>query len=76
LKDQIGATAAFAEAHRPDMRFVRIAGDPDHEIGNWLYDYSSRAIVQRWEDGERKAREALIALLSDPSSENTANNAT
>lgn len=36
--------AALAEAQRPDVRLVTIAGDPLPEVGNWFYDYSEHAI--------------------------------
>nr|WP_246215846.1 patatin-like phospholipase family protein [Microvirga makkahensis] len=52
---------ALAEADRPDMRLVTIAGDPDPETGNWFYDYSEQAIRTRWQAGEAKARAALQA---------------
>jgi NTE family protein len=68
--------AALAEADLPDMRLVTIAGDPDPEVGIWLYDYSGQAIMRRWEAGESKAREALLAFQRDHASDIVATEAT
>jgi NTE family protein len=64
LWDRPELKAAMAEADLPDMRLVTIAGDPDPEVGNWLYDYSEQTIRTRWQAGEAKAKDALQSIAS------------
>ncbi len=63
LEDRPEVQAARAEAERPCPKIVRLVWGSGHEIGNGLYDYSDRAVVARWEAGERAAAAALRELI-------------